>query len=39
MTENIEQKRLTTLEYFGAYICHHYQSKIIKKQLLEYIKT
>ena len=24
------QKRLTTLEYFNAYICHHYQPKMIK---------
>ena len=40
MSENIRQKRLTILEYFDGYICHHYQTKIIKKnQLLEYIKT
>ena len=25
MLENIRQKRLTILEYFDAYICHHYQ--------------
>ena len=25
MSENIRQKRLTILEYFDAYICHHYQ--------------
>ena len=24
MSENIKQKRLTILKYFGAYICHHY---------------
>ena len=24
MSENIRQKRLTILEYFDAYICHHY---------------
>ena len=25
LSENIRQKRLTILEYFDAYICHHYQ--------------
>ena len=25
MSENIRQKRLKILEYFDAYICHHYQ--------------
>ena len=25
MSENVRQKRLTILEYFDAYICHHYQ--------------
>ena len=25
MSENIRQKRLTVLEYFDAYIYHHYQ--------------
>ena len=24
VSENIRQKRLTILEYFDAYICHHY---------------
>ena len=23
--ENMRQKRLTILEYFDTYICHHYQ--------------
>ena len=27
MSENIKQKRLTILEYFDAYIYHHYQPK------------
>ena len=27
MSENITEKRLTILEYFDAYISHHYQSK------------
>ena len=27
MSENIRQKRLTILEYFSAYIYHHYQPK------------
>ena len=27
LSENIRQKRLTILEYFDAYICHHYQPK------------
>ena len=27
MSENIRQKRLTILEYFDEYICHHYQAK------------
>ena len=26
--ENIRQKRLTILEYFDAYICHHCQPKM-----------
>ena len=30
LSENIRQKRLTILEYFDAYICHHYQAKIIQ---------
>ena len=30
MSENIKQKRLTILEYFDAYIYHHYQPKIIQ---------
>ena len=25
LSENIRQKRLMILEYFDAYICHHYQ--------------
>ena len=25
LSENIRQKRLRILEYFDAYICHHYQ--------------
>ena len=29
MLENIGQKRLAILEYFDAYICHHYQPKMI----------
>ena len=28
MSENIRQQRLTILEYFDAYIYHHYQPKI-----------
>ena len=28
ITENIKQKRLTILDYFDAYICHHYQLKV-----------
>ena len=28
MSENIRQKRLKILEYFDAFICHHYQPKI-----------
>ena len=27
LSENIRQKRLTILEYFDAYICHHYQPR------------
>ena len=27
LLENIRQKRLTILEYFDAYIYHHYQPK------------
>ena len=27
MSENITQKRLKILEYFDAYICHHYQPR------------
>ena len=30
MSGNITQKRLTILKYFDAYICHHYQPKIIQ---------
>ena len=30
LSKNIRQKRLTILEYFDAYICHHYQAKIIQ---------
>ena len=30
LSENIRQKRLTILEYFDAYICHHYQPKMIQ---------
>ena len=29
ISENIRQKRLTILEYFDAFIGHHYQPKII----------
>ena len=25
--ENVRQKRLTIMEYFDAYICHHYRPK------------
>ena len=25
MSESIRQKRLRMLEYFDAYVCHHYQ--------------
>ena len=32
MSENIRQKRLTILEYFKAYSCHHYQPKIIQSK-------
>ena len=28
MSENIKQKILKILEYFNAYICHHYQPKM-----------
>ena len=28
MSENIRQKRLKILEYFDAYICHQYSSKL-----------
>ena len=27
MCENIRQIRLTILEYFNTYICHHYKTK------------
>ena len=30
MSEWIRQKRLAILEYFNAYICHHYQPKMIQ---------
>ena len=30
LSENIRHKRLTILEYFDAYICHHYQPKMIQ---------
>ena len=30
MFENIRQKRLTILEQYDAYICHHHQPKMIK---------
>ena len=30
LSENIRQKRLAILEYFDAYICHHYQPKMIQ---------
>ena len=30
MPENIRQKRLGILKYFDAYICHHYQLKVIQ---------
>ena len=30
MSENIRQKRLTIMEYFDPYICHHYKPKIIQ---------
>ena len=28
MSENINQKGLTILQYFDAYICHHYQPSL-----------
>ena len=28
MLENVRQKWRTVLEYFDAYICHHYQPKV-----------
>ena len=30
ISENIRQKRLTILQYFDAFICHHYQRKMIQ---------
>ena len=30
ISENIRQKRLTILEYFDAFICYHYQRKMIR---------
>ena len=30
MSGSIRQKKLTILEYFNAYICHHYRLKIIQ---------
>ena len=30
LSENVRKKRLTILEYFDAYMCHHYEFKIIQ---------
>ena len=32
LSENIRQKRLTILEYFDAYICHHYQPNVLGQE-------
>ena len=39
MSENIRQKRLAILEYFDAYIFHHYQPKKPFLRDSELVKT